>query len=58
MPTDISIILLDMQTFDDIMITDAVLGEDQQKYLKEGMECEGLVHDGTVLMIELPPSWS
>jgi len=31
-----------------------VLGEDQQKYLKEGMECEGLVHDGTVLMIELP----
>jgi len=45
---------MDMQTFDDIMITDAVLGEDQQKYLKEGMECEGLVHDGTVLMIELP----
>ena len=45
---------MDMQTYDDIMITDEVLGEDQLKYLKDGMECEGLVHDGKVLMVELP----
>ena len=42
---------MDMQTYDDIMITDEVLGEDQLKYLKDGMECEGLLHDGTVLMV-------
>ena len=26
----------------------------QLKYLKENMECEGLVHDGNVLIVELP----
>lgn len=45
---------MDMQTFDDIMITDDVMGADQLKYLKEGMACEGLVHDGTVIMVDLP----
>jgi elongation factor P len=44
---------MDMQSYDDIPITDDVIG-DQIKYLKEGMECSGLVHDGTVIMIELP----
>jgi elongation factor P len=45
---------MDQQTFDDIMITDEILGQDQLKYLKEGMECEGLVHKDTVIMVELP----
>jgi elongation factor P len=36
------------------MITDEILGQDQLKYLKEGMECEGLVHKDTVIMVELP----
>ena len=31
-----------------------MLGEDQLKYLKENMECEGLVHDGNVIAVELP----
>ena len=31
-----------------------MIGEDQLKYLKENMECEGLVHEGTVLSVELP----
>jgi elongation factor P len=45
---------MDQQTFDDIMLTDDVIGRDQLKYLKEGMECEGLVHDDRVLQVELP----
>jgi elongation factor P len=45
---------MDQQTFDDIMITDEVIGKDQLRYLKEGMECEGLVHDDTVIMVDLP----
>ena len=45
---------MDMQTYEDIPINDDVIGADQLKYLKEGMECSGLVHDGKVLMIELP----
>ena len=45
---------MDMETYDDSPITDDVIGEDQLRYLKEGMECSGLVHDGTVIMIELP----
>ncbi|UCG85646.1 MAG: elongation factor P [Gemmatimonadota bacterium] len=45
---------MDMQSYDDIPITDDVIGADQIKYLREGMECSGLVHDGTVIMIELP----
>ncbi len=45
---------MDMETFDDIPITDDIVGDDQLKYLKEGMECSGLVHDGNVIMIELP----
>ncbi len=45
---------MDMQTFDDVMITDDIIGAHQMKYLKEGMECEGLVHNETVLLIDLP----
>jgi elongation factor P len=45
---------MDQQTFDDIMLTDEVIGGEQLKYLKEGMECEGLVHDDRVILVELP----
>ena len=45
---------MDMETYDDIPITDDIIGDDQLKYLKEGMECSGLVHDGNVIIIELP----
>ena len=45
---------MDMQTYDDIPLTDEVIGPDQLKYLKEGMECEGLVHGENVLGVELP----
>ena len=45
---------MDMETYDDIPITDDIIGDDQLKYLKEGMECSGLVHDDTVILIELP----
>jgi elongation factor P len=31
-----------------------VIGEDQLRYLKENMVCEGLVHDGSVISVELP----
>ncbi len=45
---------MDQQTFDDILITEEIIGEDQLRYLKEGMECEGLVHKDTVIMVDLP----
>ena len=45
---------MDQQTFDDIMLTEAIIGADQLKYLKEGMECEGLLHNDTVILVELP----
>jgi elongation factor P len=45
---------MDMQTYEDIPINQEVIGEDQLQYLKEGMECSGLVHDERVLLIELP----
>jgi elongation factor P len=45
---------MDQQTFDDIMLTDDLIGADQLKYLKEGMECEGLVHNDRVILVELP----
>ena len=40
---------MDQQTFDDIMLTDDLIGSAQLKYLKEGMECEGLVHNDRVI---------
>jgi elongation factor P len=45
---------MDQRTFDDILITDDVIGEDQLRYLKEGMECEGLVHNDKVILVDLP----
>ena len=45
---------MDMETYDDIPIDEDVIGDDQLKYLKEGMECSGLLHDGNMLMVELP----
>jgi elongation factor P len=45
---------MDMETYDDFPINEEVIGDDQLKYLKEAMECSGLLHDGKVLMVELP----
>lgn len=45
---------MDQETWDMIPISREMLGADQLKYLKENMECEGLVHDGNVLSVELP----
>jgi len=45
---------MDAQTFEMIPISVAVIGDDQLRYLKENMSCEGLVHDGTVISVELP----
>jgi len=45
---------MDQQTFEMIPISGEVIGESQLQYLKENMECEGLVHDGTVISVELP----
>ncbi len=45
---------MDLQTFEMIPISAGVIGDDQLQYLKENMECEGLVHDGNVISVELP----
>lgn len=45
---------MDIQTYEDIPIDGEVIGDDQLRYLKEGMECSGLVDDEKVIMIELP----
>lgn len=45
---------MDMESYDDIPLSGELLGDDQLKYLKEGMECQGLVHDGKVILMELP----
>jgi len=45
---------MDQNTFEIIPLSDEVIGQDQLRYLKENMECEGLVHEGTVLSVELP----
>jgi len=45
---------MDANTFDLIPIAGDLLGDDQLKFLKENMECEGLVHDGNVISVELP----
>lgn len=45
---------MDAQTFDMIPLTRDVVGEDQLKYLKENMECEGLVHAEKIISVELP----
>jgi elongation factor P len=45
---------MDQQTFEMIPINGDLIGEDQLRYLKENMECEGLVHAGKVISVELP----
>ena len=45
---------MDSGTYEMIPIARDLLGEDQLRYLKENMECEGLVHDGAVISVELP----
>jgi elongation factor P len=45
---------MDQETFEMIPLSGEVIGEDQLRYLKENMECQGLVHDGKVLSVELP----
>lgn len=45
---------MDQQDFEMIPISGELLGEAQLKYLKENMPCEGLVHSGTVISVELP----
>jgi elongation factor P len=45
---------MDQQTFDMIPLSESVIGEDQLKYMKENMECEGLVHNDRVIAVELP----
>lgn len=45
---------MDQQTFEMIPISGDVIGDDQLLYLKENMECEGLVHAGKVISVELP----
>jgi elongation factor P len=45
---------MDKETFEMIPLSDEIIGEDQLQYLKENMECEGLMHGGTVLLVELP----
>lgn len=45
---------MDQESFEMIPISGDLIGEDQLKYLKENMQCEGLVHDGTVIVVELP----
>ena len=45
---------MDTGTYDMIPIARDLLGEDQLRYLKENMECEGLVHDKDVISVELP----
>jgi elongation factor P len=44
---------MDVQTFEMIPIDRDLIG-DQLKYLKENMECEGLVHKDRVISVELP----
>lgn len=45
---------MDDQTFDMIPLAHDVIGDDQLKYLKENMGCEGLVHDEKIISVELP----
>ena len=45
---------MDLQSFDDVMLTDELLGAEQLQYLKEGMECSGLLQGDVVILVELP----
>ena len=45
---------MDAQTFDMIPLSADVIGREQLLYLKENMECEGLVHNDQVIAVDLP----
>lgn len=45
---------MDKETYEMHPISAETIGEQQLQYLKENMECEGLVYDGDVISIELP----
>jgi len=45
---------MDNETYDFIPISRELLGEDQLQYLKENMECSGLVYNESVISVELP----
>ena len=45
---------MELETWELIPISGDMLGANQLKYLKENMECQGLVHDGNVISVELP----
>ena len=45
---------MDMETYEMTPLSGDAIGADQLRYLKENMECEGLVHDGNVLSVDLP----
>ena len=44
---------MDGETFEQYVLGEEILG-DQVGYLKEGFECDGLIHDGKVIGVELP----
>ncbi len=45
---------MDKETYEMRPISAETVGQEQLKYLKENMECTGLIHDGDVLSVELP----
>jgi len=45
---------MDQGTYEMIPLSKDVIGEDQLRYLKENMECEGLVHNDRIIAVELP----
>ena len=45
---------MDQGTYEIVPLSEDVIGDDQLKYLKENMECEGLVHGDNMISVELP----
>jgi len=45
---------MDQQTFEIVPLAADVIGQSQLAYLKENMECEGLVHNDRIISVELP----
>jgi elongation factor P len=45
---------MDANTFELIPLAGDLIGDDQLRYLKENLPCEGLVHNEKVISVELP----
>ena len=45
---------MDLSSYEDVPLSAEVIGDDQLKYLKEEMECQGLMHEDRIIAIELP----